>query len=304
MREIENVLICGLGAIGSIYADKIQRFSPDKLRVLVDKNRLERYKSNPTIFNGRVLDFNYVLPEEKNFSADLVIIATKYDGLDEVIKNLENFVHKDTVIISLLNGVTSEKIIAVKYGAEKLLYSYFIGHSAIRDGRNIIHDDVNTIVFGSDKSVDDENVKRVQKYFDKVGINYEIPEDIIHSLWLKFMLNVSSNQTSAVLRYSFGEILSNKKCVNFIKEVMNEVRVIAKAEGVQNTDIMVDEAIATLNQMIPDGKTSMLQDVEARRKTETDMFAGVIIDFGKKHNIPTPYNKILKELIDIDSETY
>lgn len=44
MKEIENVLVCGIGAVGSIYADKIEKYSPEKLRVLVDKSRLERYK--------------------------------------------------------------------------------------------------------------------------------------------------------------------------------------------------------------------------------------------------------------------
>jgi 2-dehydropantoate 2-reductase len=51
--------------------------------------------------------------------------------------------------------------------------------------------------------------------------------------------------------------------------------------------------------MIPEGKTSMLQDVEAGRKTEVEMFAGTMIKLGEKHNIPTPYNKILKEMIEI-----
>ena len=63
MKEIENVLVCGIGAVGSIYADKIEKYSPEKLRVLVDKSRLERYKKNPTIFNGRTLYFKYVLTE-------------------------------------------------------------------------------------------------------------------------------------------------------------------------------------------------------------------------------------------------
>lgn len=58
MRDIENVLICGLGAIGSIYADKIKG-----AKILVDSDRLERYKKNPTTFNGKVMDLDYVLPE-------------------------------------------------------------------------------------------------------------------------------------------------------------------------------------------------------------------------------------------------
>ena len=285
MKDIQNVLICGLGAIGSIYADKIK-----DAKILVDEQRLERYKKNPTTFNGKVMELDYILPDD-DFKADLIIIATKYDGLADAVKNIQNFVGDDTLILSLLNGVTSEKFIAERYGAEKIVYSYFIGHSAVRDGRNITQDGVNTIVMGANA--------RIQKYFDKVGINYEIPDDIIRSMWLKFMLNVSSNQTTALMRLTFGDMLNNKKCMEFVVNVMKEVQTIAKAEGVQNTETMIDDALEALNMMCPEGKTSMLQDVEAGRKTEVDMFAGVMIELGKKHNIPTPYNKVLKELIEI-----
>ena len=286
MRDIENVLICGLGAIGSIYADKIK-----SAKILVDSERLERYKKNPTTFNGKVMELDYVLPDCNDFKADLVIIATKYDGLAEVIENIQNFVGKNTLILSLLNGVTSEKIIAERYGAEKVAYSYFIGHSALREGRSITQDGVNTIVFDGNE--------RIKKYFDKVGINYEIPDDIIRSMWLKFMLNVSSNQTTALMRLTFGEMLNNKKCMEFVVNVMKEVQTIAHAEGVKNTETMIDDSLEALKMMCPEGKTSMLQDVEAGRKTEVDMFAGVMIELGKKYNIPTPYNKVLKELIEI-----
>lgn len=285
MKDIQNVLICGLGAIGSIYADKIK-----DAKILVDEQRLERYKKNPTTFNGKVMELDYILPDD-DFKADLIIIATKYDGLADAVKNIQNFVGDDTLILSLLNGVTSEKFIAERYGAEKIVYSYFIGHSAVRDGRNITQDGVNTIVMGANA--------RIQKYFDKVGINYEIPDDIIRSMWLKFMLNVSSNQTTALMRLTFGDMLNNKKCMEFVVNVMKEVQTIALAEGVQNTETMIDDALEALNMMCPEGKTSMLQDVEAGRKTEVDMFAGVMIELGKKHNIPTPYNKVLKELIEI-----
>lgn len=299
MKEIENVLVCGIGAVGSIYADKIEKYSPEKLRVLVDKSRLERYKRNPTIFNGRILDFKYVLPEETKFKADLIIIATKFDGLNDVIKNIKNFVKDDTIILSLLNGVTSEKIIAKTYGREKLLYSYFIGHSAIREGRKIVHDDVNTIVFGSENTNDFANVEKVKFFFEKAAINYLIPDDIIHSLWLKYMLNVAANQTTAILRMNFGEMLENDKCMDFAINIMKEVQAIAKAEGVKNSETMIDETIKHLHTMIPEGKTSMLQDVEAGRKTEVAMFAGTIIKMGKELGIPTPYNKVIKDMIEI-----
>lgn len=301
MKEIKNVLLCGLGAVGTIYADKLQRFNPDNFKVLVDQERLNRYLKNPVIFNGVQLNFNYTLPEDTNFKADLIIIATKYYGLNDAVKNIKNFVKEDTVILSLLNGVTSEGIIAGVYGWDKLLYSYFIGHSAIRTGSKIVHDDVNTIVFGSDKNLN-ENVLRVKKYFDTAGINYKIPDDIKHSLWLKYMLNVCANQTTAILRMTFGEMLENKNFMQLAVNIMREVQAVAEAEGVNNTDVMIEETLEHLSHMIPDGKTSMLQDVEAGRKTEVDMFAGTMIQFGKKHNISTPYNSMIKELFEIIHE--
>lgn len=303
MREIKNVLVCGIGAVGSIYADKIQKYNNDNLRVLADKSRLEKYTKNPITLNGKQLIFNYVLPECKDFKADLIIIATKYDGLADVVKNIENFVKEDTVILSLLNGVTSEEIIAEKYGWDKILLSYFIGHSAVRDGRNVTQDGIGKIIFGSKNGIT-QNVIRVKEFFEKAGIDYKIPEDMHYSLWLKYMLNVSTNQPSAILKMTFGEMQNNEKFMALSKKLMKEVQSVAKAEGVKNTENMIEEALIEFAKMTPEGKTSMLQDVLAERKTEVEMFAGAMIEFGKKHNIDVPYNKLMKELIEIIHQNY
>ena len=301
MKEIKKVILCGLGAIGTIYADKLEKFDAENFKVLVDEARIERYKTNPIKFNGRQLNFDYILPSQEGFKADLIILATKFAGLKDAIKNIKNFVKEDTVILSLLNGVTSEDIIADVYGKDKMLYSYFIGHSSVRCGNSVTHDDVNTIVFGAENNLG-ENVVAVKNFFDKVGINYKIPDDIKRSMWLKFMLNVSANQPTAILRMTFGDMFENTHFMKFAENIMREVQSVAKAEGVLNTETMVDEALKHLKTMTPGGKTSMLQDVEAGRKTEVDMFAGTVIELGKKHGISTPYNKILREMIGIIEE--
>ncbi len=306
MKEIENIIICGIGAVGAIYANKINEYNNKNLRILVDPARLEKYEKSPKIFNGKPLKLNYILPDNKDFKADLIIIATKFDGLNDVIKNIENFVKEDTIIISLLNGVTSEEIISQKYGWKHTLISYFIGHSAMRTGNNIVHDGIGTIVYGVKDSnkTDIQDIQIVKNFFDKVGIDYKIPEDMLHSYWLKYMLNVSSNQPSAILNMTFGQMQSNKKFNEFFIKIMKEVQAIAKAEGVKNTETMIDEALLAFNKMIPEGKTSMLQDIEAQRKTEVEMFAGTMIKFGQKHNIPTPYNQVLKDMVEVIEENF
>ena len=301
MKEIKKVLICGIGAVGSIYANIINNYDKNNLKILVDKNRYIKYTNTPKIFNGKELILNYILPDDTDYKADLIIIATKFDGLNDTVKNIKNFVKEDTIILSLLNGITSEEIIAQEYGWKHLPHAYFIGHSAMRQKNIITHDGTGYIVFGvkNPQITDINDLSLLKNYFDKVGISYKMPKDIYRSLWLKYMLNVSTNQPSAIFKMTFGQMQNNRKFREFMKNIMQEVLDIAKECGVNNTETMIEEAFESFDKMIPEGKTSMLQDVEMGRKTELEIFGTTMVKLGEKYNIPTPYNRVMKEMIEV-----
>lgn len=298
MKEINNIIICGLGAIGTTIGEKILLTSQNALKVLVDKTRLNKYLKNPRIINGNTLNFDYILPEEKNYKADLILIAVKSNGLKEVLENISNFVTEDTIIISLLNGVTSEEILAERYGWDKILPAYYIGSSAIRNGEKISHNGIATIVFGAKNKNQTEKVEKVKTFFKNNNIGYKISDNIERSLWTKFMLNVACNQLSAILGLTFKDMQEIKLFKHLAISVMKEVELCAKAYGINNTDTMMDEVFEHIKTITPEGKTSMLQDIEAGRKTEVDIFAGSVIEFGERFNIKTPYNRTLKRLIN------
>ena len=297
MKEIKKVLICGLGAIGSIYAVKILQNNKADLGVLVDKARLSRYKSEPLNFNGKEYLFKYITPEE-NFSADLIIIATKNNSLRHVLTEINNFVGENTIILSLLNGLKSEDIIAETFGKDKVLYSYYIGHTSTRTGRNVIHDDVYKTVFGeNDNTLPSQNVMAVKNFFEQSNIKYEIPVDMEYSRWWKFLVNVGYNQASAVLNASYGDFQSSERVNNIAINLMKEAVEVAKAHGVKNTQNLIPEVLECIKTMLPQTRTSMLQDVDAQRETEVDVFAGYVSELGKKYNIATPYNDMFLEII-------
>lgn len=297
MKEIKKVLICGLGAIGSIYAVKILQNNKADLNVLVDKARLSRYKSEPLNFNGKEYLFTYITPEE-NFAADLIIIATKNNSLRYVLTEINNFVGENTIILSLLNGLKSEDIIAETFGKDKVLYSYYIGHTSTRTGRNVIHDDVYKTVFGeNDNTVHSQNVMAVKNFFEQCNIKYEIPVDMEYSRWWKFLVNVGYNQASAVLNASYGDFQSSERVNNIAINLMKEAVEVAKAHGVKNTQNLIPEVLECIKTMLPQTRTSMLQDVDAQRETEVDVFAGYVSELGKKYNIATPYNDVFLEII-------
>ena len=305
MKEIKKVLICGIGAIGSIFAHKISKFENDNLRILVDKNRLETYTKNPKIFNDEELKLNYITPNNTDFKADLILIATKFNALDEVVENIKNFVDENTIIMSVLNGISSEEIIAQKYDWTSIPLAFFLGHSETIAQNNYFYDGRGCVVFGvKENKTNPKIIDILKNYFTKTNITHKIPEDMNYAYWLKFMLNVSTNQPSAILRLTFGEMTSNPEFMNMFNNIMKEVQAIAKAEGVKNTDRMIDDALQALHNLMPEGKTSMLQDVEAKRQTEVEMLAGTMISLGKKHNIPTPYNTVMYEMIKTIQKNY
>lgn len=293
MDKIRNILICGIGAIGGYYASKVIK-SDYNLKILVDKDRLQRYKTAPRIINGKEYNFEYVLPDEKGYTADLIIIATKSDGLDGAIQNINNFVGDNTIILSFLNGITSEQKIAEKYG-DKVLYSYLLGHTFFRTGNKVTHDGIAKIHYGSTKE-NDPRINLVKEVFEKINVDYEIDKNIVLSLWNKFCFNCCANQISALTRMTFGQMQNSEECLFLMKNICNEISQIAKAEGLKNTDFY-KSTIESLKLMIPEGKTSMLQDIEAHKKPEVDLFGGTVVKLGEKHNIETPYNKVISEIL-------
>ena len=293
MSEIKNILICGLGAIGGYYASVFYNHGYN-IKILADKERLERYTKTPRIINGRTYNFDYLLPDDR-FDADLIIIATKSNGLASVISNIHNFVGEKTIILSFLNGITSEQKIIEKYG-DKVLYSFLLGHTFFRNGNEIIHDGQADINFGSNKD-EDERINLLKTLFDKTEIRYKVSDNIIKSQWLKFCFNCCVNQLSAVTRKTFGEIKSSEECLYIIERICDEISKVAKAEGITDTTDFYSSTLKSLDIMLPEGKTSMLQDVESGQKPETDIFGETVCKLGEKHHISTPYNRVLTDIL-------
>lgn len=303
MKKIDNVVLCGLGGVGCVCAAAIADNKTSMLKVLLDKERYERYKKQPTFFNSKEYNFEYILPNETNFKADLIIIATKNDGLDSAIKNIKNFIHENTIIISLLNGIHSEDKIMQEYANENILTSFYIGHSCIRNNRSVSQDGLYEIVIGSTNSSQVESLENICTFFEENNIKYRKSNSIKEEYWKKFMINVGVNQLCAATGLTLKELRKDNEQKEKLKFLIKEVSLIAKAEKIKNYNNICNDAITFLLEEMEDATPSMLQDIKAGKKTELDIFAGEVIKLGKKYNIQTPYNeeiyKKIKQLEEI-----
>jgi 2-dehydropantoate 2-reductase len=101
------------------------------------------------------------------------------------------------------------------------------------------------------------------------------------------------------MRAPYGVFQRSPEAQALMEALMRETVDLARAEGIDLTARDVQEWYPVMNGLSPTGKTSMLQDVEAGRKTEVEMFAGKVVELGAKHGIPTPVNQTVLQIIHV-----
>ncbi len=246
----------------------------------------------------RELPFGTV-PPRRGSSVDLVILATKNHHLEEAISMLKPVVGPDTAILSLLNGIESERELSKAFGKEKVLYGFAVGLNSTHVGNHITYTKEGRIVFGEKSNETTERIKETSALFDRAGVSYVVPENIERELWNKFMLNTAYNTISGLLSATYGD-LDQEPVWDLAQKVCKEVQKVAKAEGgVLLPDSLIEENHRIVTSLGFTGKTSMCQDMEAGRKTENKWFSGTVIKLGKAHGIPTPPTcEVLSALVE------
>ena len=291
MKDIKKVTLIGLGAMGVFFAPRISEKLGADFRILADGARKERLERKGVTVNTINYRFPIITPDVEGDPADLVIIAVKGYDLEQAIKDIRNQVGKDTIILSVLNGVESEKQVAAVYGEEHVLYSYMRISIVMKDGKTEFDPHKGSIHFGDLKNDPEhysENVLAVKNLFDLCGIDYKVDADMLKGIWFKFMCNVAENMTCAMFGVPFGAFQKSDDANYFRHKAMWEVIHVANKLGIEIGQNEIDRQEHTIGRLPYENKPSTLQDLEAGKHTEVDMFAGTVVRLGKELGVETP----------------
>lgn len=290
--EIRTVSVIGLGALGVLFGEHLAgKMEKGTLRIVADRARIEKYEEEKVYSNGKAVDFHYVTPEEKTGPSDLVIFAVKYGGLKDAVEAMRNQVGPDTVIISTLNGISSEGVIAEAFGMDRVVYCVAQGMDALKVGNHLTYRNMGMLCFGPLKAGESmENTERLAAFFEKVGLPYLVDQEMGKRMWGKFMLNVGVNQTVAVYGGNYGTVQNEGEARETMIAAMREVIALSGKEGVELGEEDLAYWLKVMGTLRPEGKPSMAQDMDARRRSEVELFAGAVLELGRKYDIETPVN--------------
>lgn len=288
---IQNIDIVGLGALGVMYADFFtKKLGKEKVRILADRERIERYQKEQITFNGEVCDFQYCDAAKESRPSELMLFAVKYGALETAMEENAHLVGENTVLLSVLNGIRSEEDLGKKFGREKVVHCIAQKMAAMKEGNAAVCTNKGELAIGVLDGGREENLAAVKDFFDRTGFAYSCPADMRHAMWGKLLCNVGVNQTVSLLKGTYRDVQQEGEAREMMKAAMRETILVANAEGVALSDKDMAEWIAVIDGLNPDGEPSMRQDSKAGRKTEVVLFAGTICELGKKHGIATPVN--------------
>lgn len=293
---MEKVLFVGFGAIGAMFASRFQD-ADYPFQILCDEKRRERYLARQFAINGKSRSFTFVVPPEVCEAPDFILLSVKEYDLHAALDLLDGVIGPDTVVLSLLNGIGSEEAIDARFGKGCGLPAFVAKTDATRDERGVNFTIPGTIIFGENDGTTSDRVRRVSGMFESAGVNHQVSGEIRKMMWWKFMANVGINQTGAILGAPYGSFQHCLPCREAAISAMREVVALAPHYDVDLTENDLHLALEMVDGLDPEGKNSMVQDVEAGRKTEVDTFAGQVFRMGLETGVSTPVNRLYYQML-------
>ena len=300
---MKSIYFLGLGALGAKYAASFYEYNPEIVSVIVDEERKNRYEKSQIFVNDKAYDFNYVTKIEENNYPDNIFLVVKSSHLQQAIEDMKPFVGENTMIVSLMNGISSERVLADHFGWDRVVNAVAY-MDAVKVDNRVTFSSIGKIIFGKMDSINHDKLIDLHELMNVAEIPNQLSDDIQKAQWAKYLVNVVGNQLTFLLEFPYGQFRTNQHLEVLMDMISNEVLAVGNAHGVAIGQEEVDRMKSTMKIVDEFGKTSMLQDREAKRYSEVDEFAGEIISLGKQYNIPTPYNEFIYNMVKSIEETY
>lgn len=294
--KIQSVAVLGAGAVGSYVIWGLSHKKDIRLGVIAEGERADRLKKGGCRINDEVYRPEVWSPQEAE-DVDLLIVSLKYGSLPEALESIKTIVGEHTTVMSLMNGVDSEELIAEQVGDDRVLRSLIkVASHKEENGYYFNPETTLGIIFGELAApFDSERVQAIESLFADTGIHFRSTEFIREEIWGKFRLNVCNNLPQAILGAGVG-CYSDSTHMKVISDgLRRELEQIALAKGI---DMSKMAGTSGRGSAVPaSARYSTLQDLDAGRHTEIDMFSGTLMRMGEELGIPTPYNEYTYHMI-------
>jgi 2-dehydropantoate 2-reductase len=307
-NKISTVTVIGAGAVGSYFGGLLARARCD-VTLVARQDHVKAIQENGLYMECQSFQERVSVKTSTEYqaikNADLVLFCVKSPDTESVAIEIQPYLSKDTIILSLQNGVDNcERLKTVLinpvYPAVVYVATGMVGPGHVK------HFGRGELVIGELESgeVSPDQLNMLQEYFNEGNVPCSISKNIKHDMWLKFLVNCSYNAISGIGQIEYGQMIQSTHINTLIEQITKEFLVVAEKEGIHISSeqaILANEQIA---KTMTKQKSSTAQDLMKCKKTEIDYLNGYIVRRGLAHQIPTPANQSVYALVKMLEMAY
>lgn len=298
-----RVAVIGLGPVGTTLAAHLIEAGAFVVTCDVDREKTDTIKKAGLRLEHKiekqvtVPEVCYSAQELKDYELDVIAVAVKTPNLKVVLSDLSKIDMNGVFILCAQNGLDNEKEVAATFGAGKTLrmaVNYAGGMTAPNTVHVVFFNPPNYIAALAPEG--EAIAGRIAETLNAVSLKTEMPDNIQRYIWEKAILNSALSPVCAITGLTMKEVMDSPQGLEIVESIIAEAVQVAEADGIVFGEGFSEHCLKYL-QGGGKHKPSMLLDLENGLRTEIDYLNGRIVEYGRKHNLPTPYNQTITGLI-------
>ena len=289
-----RIAVVGAGAVGGYFGARLAASGLD-VSFIARGEHLKSMQKNGLRINSiqenLEIHSHFTSNPDQVGPVDLILFSVKSQDTEEAAKLLAPLMSRETMVLSLQNGVDNPEKIARLWGAHRTLAGVVYIAAQVSEPGVIKHSAGGRIVLGPLEAPNQETARKVQSVLAAANVPCDVSSEIRTVLWKKLAWNSPFCALSCLLRMTVGEVLASNSLKDLIRNCIEEVQDAAQCSGIDLPSSIAQETV-DFSHSLGDAKPSMLQDLEAGKPLEYEALNGIVVKVLHQAGKRAPINEI------------
>jgi 2-dehydropantoate 2-reductase len=296
-----KIAVYGTGGIGGYFGGRLARAGID-VHFLARGEHLRAMQERGLEVRSVKGDFHVQVSATDRIdeigACDYVLLCVKSFDTEDAAQAIKPLIESETAVVSLQNGVDNEEKLAGEIGWQHVMGGAAYVFSTIADP-GVIEQSGGpaSIVFGEWDGAESARANELLQLFHKAEIDAKLSDDIKSVLWSKFAFICAQAGTTAAIRLPIGDIRSVPESLELFRQLNEEVRAVAEAEGITLPPDSADQAVALAQRLEPDAFSSLHYDMSHGKRMELEALHGTVVRKAQANGIPVPMSEAIYAIL-------
>lgn len=295
-----RIAVIGAGAMGSIFGARFAQGGHETVLVDVAEPLVEKLNADGVVVvrgDDETVTRVPATIEPDGGPVDLVVFFVKCYHTASAAELARPLVGPDTVVASLQNGWGNGDVLAEAYPPEQVVVGVTYNSGTVLEPGRVAHPGVGPTTMGPFAGDSTAGAERLAAALEDGGLEASVVTPVRPEIWKKLILNAATLPTAALAGMNAGQLTAEADMHELVTATAREATGVARSLGY---DIDEEERVSYIHGLLEragPARGSMLQDVEAGRRTEIDVINGAVVRAAGEHDVPVPLNRAFVQLV-------